>query len=129
MRQLAYLDIASLRNAPDWVSAAKERFNAIGKPTLLVDVALRIKDGECKKSARAFGIERPQKGGAKRGTLPDFPHLAYRWHSMDAEHCEGLDFSGNCTTPMFVALLRHMDARGFTPHTADVMMFFHGDGA
>lgn len=127
MRQLAYIDFASLHGAPDWVSEAGERFGALGQKTLLVDIALHLKDGGCKKGARAFNIERPHVSGARRGTLPDFPHMVYRWHSPDGKHCGGLDFSGTCSKQSFVALLRHMDARGFAPKTTDVMVFLHGD--
>lgn len=129
MRQLAYLDIASLHNTPDWVSVAGERFGALGKKTLLVDIALNIPDGGCKKSAQAFNIKRPHVSGIRHGTLPDFPHVRYRWHSQDSKHCSGLDFTGECSKESLVALLRHMDAQGFAPQRADIIMFFHGDDA
>ena len=127
MRQLAYLDIASLHNTPDWVSVAGERFGALGKKTLFVDIALHIPDRGCKKSAQAFNIERPHVRGVQHGMLPDFPHVRYRWHNQGGKHCCGLDLSGECSKESLVALLRHMDTHQFTPKNADVMMFFHGD--
>ena len=125
MRQLSCIDLATLRNTSDWVAQVGVRFDALKLKTLFVDIASQLGKNDCNMRARMHRIVLPSTIAQKRGVLPGFPHMSYRWQNANSECCGGLELSGACTKRKLLALLRDMQERGFVPGTSDLMIFLH----
>ncbi len=125
MKQLASIDLARLKNDAHWIATVGANFAAQNKSTLLVDIASQLGGKDCRMRARMHGIALPTSIATRRGTLPGFPHMRFRWQNIGSECCGGLELSGECTKQQLLALLRSMYARGFSPGTDDLMIFFH----